>query len=297
MGTVFVVGSINQDHMLFVDRRPRAGETVGGATVVTRCGGKGANQAVAAVEAGATVIMLGRVGADEAGTTQRADLARRGVDVSLVATVPGAATGAAFITVTPDGENAVTLAPGANDRLGASDVDAATGLLVGCAVLVTQLEVPVDVVARAVSACGDDTSVLLNAAPPHPVPESLLQRVDILVVNESEAAALGRAPVGDIDEARTVAAALLGRGPGAVIVTMGADGAVVATADGCTHVPAPATSVVDTTGAGDVFVGTLAALAADGCSLPSAVERAVAQASASVAFVGARRSADTPSRD
>src|ERR1700688_4532057 len=124
MGRVFVVGSINQDHVFFVDRRPRSGETVSGATLVSRSGGKGANQAVAAAAGGATVALLGRVGADPAGIAQRGDLAARGVDVSLVAEVTEAGTGSAFVMVTPDGENSVVISAGANGLLHAPDVEA-----------------------------------------------------------------------------------------------------------------------------------------------------------------------------
>ncbi len=288
MGTVFVVGSINQDHVLVVDRRPRAGETVTGATLVTRHGGKGANQAAAAAACGVTVTLLGRVGADPAGDAQRRDLARRGVDVSLVAEVTGVATGAAFITVTPDGQNSVVVAPGANGFLAASAVEGAVRRIRDSSVLVAQLEIPLETVEKAVAVCGRQTHVLLNAAPFRALPGLLLERVDTLVVNESEAAALVGSPVVGITGARAGAAALVARGPRTVIVTVGADGAVVADADTCSHVPAPPVPVVDTTGAGDVFVGTLAALVADGQPVHDAIVIAVARASASVAFVGAR---------
>jgi len=288
MGSVFVVGSINRDYVCFVDRRPRAGETVTGATLVTRHGGKGANQAAAAVEGGASVRLLARVGADAAALAGRDDLTRRGVDVSPVRETAGVATGAAFITVTPDGENAVVVAPGANGVLRESDVDAVAGLVSESSVLVTQLEVPLDAVVRAVDLCGPTTHVLLNAAPWRPLPGSLLGRIDTLVVNEDEAAALIGSAVDGVDGARAGATRILARGPGAVVVTLGADGVVVADADGCTHVPAPRVRVVDTTGAGDVLVGWLAALLADGRPLGRAAAIAVEKASASVAFVVAR---------
>ena len=170
MGRVFVMGSINQDYVLVVDRRPGAGETVTGATLDIRPGGKGANQAVAAAVWGAAVSLLARVGDDGAADTQRRDLSARGVDVSLVKQTAGTATGAAFITVTPDGENAVTVAPGANGMLRAADVDDAADLIAGSAVLVAQLEIPLEAVAAAVEACGPHTHVLLNAAPAAPAP-------------------------------------------------------------------------------------------------------------------------------
>jgi ribokinase len=289
MGRIFVVGSINQDNVLLVDRRPRVGETVMGATLVTRCGGKGANQAVAAVEMGASVVFLGRIGADAAGAAQHHDLVRRGVDVTLVTTVPDAPTGAAFITVTPDGENTVVLALGANDRLRESDVDEVAGHIGQCSLLVAQLEIPLAVVARAFALCGDDVHVLLNVAPWCAIPPSVLQRVDTLVANEDEAGSLVGTTIRTVADAQTAARSLLGRGPRAVVVTLGAGGAVVATAERCTHLGAPTASVVDSTGSGDVFVGTLAALLADGQPVEQAAAVAVDRATASVAYVGARR--------
>jgi ribokinase len=290
MGSVFVVGSINQDYVCLVDRRPRAGETVTGATLVVRPGGKGANQAVAAVECGASVRLLARVGADAAGIAQRHDLHVRGVDVALVMDTPGAATGAAFVTVTPDGENAVTVAPGANALLRARDVDAVADAISGSTVLVAQLEVPLEAVVRALDHCGPDTHSLLNAAPSCPLPGSVLERVDTLVVNQDEAAALVGSPREGVAGARPAAGAIVNLGSRAVVVTLGAQGAVVADSEGCTHIPAPSVRVVDSTGAGDVFVGALAALLADGRPLDGAVVTAVERASASVAFVGARSS-------
>jgi ribokinase len=165
MGSVFVLGSINEDYVLFADRRPRAGETITGVRLLFRNGGKGANQAVAAVDSGAAVTMLARIGDDGAGYTQRDDLAGRGVDVSLVMTTPDASTGRAFVMVTPDGENSVLVAPGANGLVQPRDVRGAASLIADHSVLVAQLEVPVDAVVEAVNVCGSTTHVLLNAAP------------------------------------------------------------------------------------------------------------------------------------
>jgi ribokinase len=288
MGNVVVVGSINQDHVLTVARRPRPGETVTGGTLDVRGGGKGANQAVAAADAGAEVTLVARVGSDIAGTGQREDLARRGVDVSWVTTTDGVATGAAFITVTPDGENAVSVVPGANGMLAVSDVDAVAARLFSDSVVVAQLEIPLDTLVAAVRRCGPTTHVLVNAAPFVALPRALLERVDTLVVNEHEAESLLGSPVAGAADAVDGAARLRSRGPGAVIVTLGADGAVVVDGHGATHVPAPLVPVVDSTGAGDIFVGTLAALLADGHALDGAVSVAVGRASDSVSTAGAR---------
>ena len=288
MGSVFVLGSINQDYVLVADCRPRAGETVTGATLVTRNGGKGANQAVAAVESGAAVMMLARIGADVAGFAQRDDLAAHGVDVSLVTATADVSTGAAFVTVTPDGENSVVVAPGANGLVSPGDVKAAAGFIADHSVLVAQLEVPLDAVVEAVNLCGPNTHVLLNAAPFAPLPGALLERIDTLVVNRVEAAAIVGAPIAGIAGAMDSATMLTAHGVRAAVVTLGADGVVVAGAGRCTHVPAPRVSVIDTTGAGDVFVGTLAALLADEQLLDRAVVIAVERASGSVASIGAR---------
>ncbi len=288
MGRVFVLGSINQDYLLFADRRPAAGETVTGARLVTRNGGKGANQAVAAVDSGASVMMLARVGDDGAGIAQRVDLAAHGVDVSLVMATPNVATGTAFVTVTPDGENSVLVAPGANGLVNPSDVRAVASVIADHSVLVAQLEAPVDAVAAAIDLCGSNPRVLLNAAPFVPLPDGLLESIDTLVVNWTEAAALLDAPIEGIEGALEGATMLVGHGVRAAVVTLGADGAAVATAGSAIHVPARRVPVVDTTGAGDVLVGTLAALLADDQPLDRAVVIAIERASRSVSSIGAR---------
>ncbi len=288
IGAVVVVGSINQDHVLAVGHRPEPGETVSDAVLTIHAGGKGANQAVAAAQCGAAVVMVGRVGRDAAGAAQLSALAAQGVNVALVGTAAQAATGSAFVTVTPDGENAIVVAPGANATLTVEDVEAVRASISSAAVLMVQLEVPLAVVERAAELAGPATTVLLNAAPIKVVPASLLSRVGILVLNEHEAAALLDQPAGGVARATDQAAALLARGPRAVVVTMGADGAVAAAAGSCFHVPAPAVRVVDTTGAGDAFVGAMAASLAAGATLIDAVTAGVALGSTVVGRPGAQ---------
>jgi ribokinase len=172
---VFVVGSINQDFVLSVERRPAPGETVTDASLATHNGGKGANQAAAAALLGTSVAFLGRVGDDGFGGPLVRALADKGVDTTLVREVPGSSTGAAFITVTPDGENAITVAPGANRRLTAGDVDDVSETITEAQVLVAQMEVPPEVVLRAVEvAAGSGTRALVNLAPPFEVARALL---------------------------------------------------------------------------------------------------------------------------
>src|ERR671911_1907367 len=188
---VFVVGSINQDFVLSVERRPEPGETITEAQLSKSNGGKGANQAAAAALLGASVAFLGRVGDDGFGEPLIEALADKGVDTGRIEASPGWSTGTAFITLTPDGENAITVAPGANRSLTADDVDDASDAIGGARVLVAQMEVPPEVVLRAVEvAARQGTRALVNLAPTTDVPRELLEKLDPLVVNEHEAAFL-----------------------------------------------------------------------------------------------------------
>ena len=259
MAEVFVLGSINQDLVLKVERRPEPGETVTDAELSTGSGGKGANQAAAAALLGASVSFLGRVGDDEFGEPLVRALEEKGIDTSLIERASGYQTGAAFITVTPDGENAITVAPGANRAITPEDVDAAAESIRGARVLVAQMEVPKEVVGRAAEvAASGDTRVVLNLAPTFEVPRELLERLDPLVVNEHEAAFLLGSRVEGVNGALSAAPELLSLGPGSAVITLGAAGAVIADSSSATHIPAPGVEVVDTTGAGAAFVGALA---------------------------------------
>jgi ribokinase len=295
MADVFVVGSINQDFVLSVERRPSPGETVTDARLATHNGGKGANQAAAAALLGASVIFLGRVGDDGFGGPLVRALADKGVDTSLVHEVPGSSTGAAFITVTPEGENAITVAPGANRRLTAEDVDAVSRSIGDAQVLVAQMEVPPEVVLRAVEvASGTGTRALVNLAPPFEVPRALLEKLDPLVINEHEAAFLLGERVEGVVGALDAAPRLLSLGPGSVVVTLGEDGAVFSSGESAQHLKAPRVKVVDTTGAGDTFVGALAARLADDAPLEDAVAYAVRAGAAAVTEAGAQGALPTP---
>ncbi|MHB8293396.1 MAG: PfkB family carbohydrate kinase [Acidimicrobiales bacterium] len=259
---IVVVGSVNRDYVLAVERRPEPGETIGGARLSMGPGGKGANQAVAAAASGAQVCMVARVGGDAGGAAAIEDLERRGVGIRLVEPVAGMATGAAFVLLTPDGANAIIVAPGANAALTAAEVARASGSIARAGVVVCQLEVPVEAVEAAASASSAGTLFVLNAAPAAEVPPALLERVDVLVVNEVEAAALGAAPAPGRrprEWALDAAASLCSRGPRAAIVTLGPAGAAAWISGEPLFVPAPEVQVLDTTGAGDVFVGALAA--------------------------------------
>src|SRR5215212_3498713 len=188
MGALFVLGSINQDFVLRLERRPEPGETVTDAELSLFPGGKGANGAIAAARLGAEVAMLGRVGEDAFGAELVENLHVNGVGTEHVETIPDAPTGSAFITVTPDGENAIVVSPGANRRFGADEVESAAGDLRKARVLVAQLEVGIEAVDSA-ARIATDTGMrfLLNLAPPRELPDDLLRRCDPLVVNEHEA--------------------------------------------------------------------------------------------------------------
>ncbi|MGZ4632714.1 MAG: PfkB family carbohydrate kinase, partial [Actinomycetes bacterium] len=243
-GTVVVVGSLNVDVVVTVPSHPRPGETVLATSLRRLPGGKGANQAVAAARAGAVVRLVGCVGDDADGADYVDRLAAQGVDTSTVRRVVGVPTGTALVTVDDAGENSIVVAPGANARVTADDVRAVV-LAPGDVVLV-QLEVPLDVVAAAARhATAHAARLVLNLAPFAELPAAVLGAADPVVANEHEAAQLRATP-------------------GSLAVTLGARGARWQRGGEVSEVPAPAVDAVDTTGAGDVFAGTLAAAIAAG---------------------------------
>jgi ribokinase len=302
---VVVVGSANADLVLDVDHRPAPGETVLAADVVTTPGGKGANQAVAAGRLGGDVAFVGCVGADEHGALLRGSLASAGVDLAGVRTVD-APTGTAIIMVTPDGENSIIVSPGANWRVTPVVLEELRPLWQDAPVVVVQLEIPPESVALvATQARG---RVVLNAAPAVVLPPEVLAAADPLVVNESEARLLLGAPGGDLGAAgedgldvstQALAVRLLQLGPRSAVLTLGSAGAVVAEAGAesqparTTTVPAHRVQAVDTTGAGDSFVGALAVRLATGATLPDAVTAATAVAAVTVTRRGAQESFPT----
>lgn len=295
MTDVFVMGSINQDFVLKVERRARPGETVTDAVLSTHNGGKGANQAAAAALLGASVVFLGRVGGDGFGEPLVRALAEKGVDTSLLEEAAGASTGTAFITVTPDGENAITVAPGANRSLVPADVDAASAEIAEARVLVAQMEVLPEVVLRAVEVAAENgTRALVNLAPPFEVPRKLLERLDPLVVNEHEASFLLGESVDGVDGALAAAPELLSLGPSSAVITVGAAGVIFSDGESTVHIPAPKADVVDTTGAGDAFVGALATRLARDASLEDAVAYAARAGAAAVTKEGAQGALPTP---
>ena len=293
---VAVVGSANLDLVVEVATIPVPGETVLGGDLRRIAGGKGANQAVAAARLGRRVAMIGRVGDDDSGAILRAALTSAGVDTARILTTDGTPSGTALIAVAADGDNAIVVSPGANGRLSPGDVAAAAGVLEAAAVVLLQLEVPVEAVAAAVSTARG--TVVLNPAPAPaaPLPLDVLDGVDVLVPNQTELAVLaghsGLSAIGEVDAGTAVALAR-GLPVASVVVTLGADGAMVVTGAEAVHVPAPRVDPVDTTAAGDAFCGALADALADGADLVTAAEWAVRVGAAATLRPGAQPSLPT----
>ena len=287
---IVVVGSANMDMVLRVQQLPRPGETVSGHGFETMPGGKGANQAVAAARLGAEVHFVGCVGSDVFGAQMRGTLQAEGVNVDHLATVSGPSGVAIVLVDDANGQNSIAIEAGANAALSAAHIDAAAATIAAASMLVCQLESPLPAVQRAIAvAHAAGVPVLLNPAPVQPLPPQLLQQVSLLVPNESEAAALaGQAPGEPVDEVRA-AERLRRLGAATVIVTLGERGVHVSTPGGAVrHDAQPAARVVDTTGAGDTFIGALAAARCrDGLPLHDAVAFAQRAAAFSVSRRGA----------
>lgn len=289
---ITVVGSANLDLVVDVDHVPLVGETVLGGDLRRIPGGKGANQAVAAARLGRRVAMVGRVGDDEAGSTLRHALESDGIDTTALTTTPDTPNGVALISVDADGDNAIVVSPGANGRVDARDVAAAGTLVSDAAVLLLQLEVPIEAVeAAAIAATG---TVILNPAPAPSaaLPAGLLAAVDVLIPNQTELATLaGHEGTVDVTVAAQLARALPSP---VVVVTLGADGALVVTEDDIEHVEAPTVDPIDTTAAGDSFCGAVADGLVRGLAMGDAVRWAVRVGAATTLRPGAQPSLPTP---
>lgn len=288
--SIVVVGSLNMDLVMRMARAPIGGETVPGLDFAMLPGGKGANQAVACARMGANVIMVGRVGIDPNGDVLKAGLAADGVDAREVRGLASTHTGVASIWVEDDGQNRIVLSPGANGLLDPASVARAHTMIDMASMVLLQLEVPMAAVQAAVErAYAAHVPVLLNPAPAAPLPDDLWPKLDILVLNESEATAYAQLDVVDPNSAAQAGGLLRARGPDRVIVTLGAQGVVVVDGAGARHAPAKKVKAIDTTAAGDTFIGALAAALCEGQSLDDAV--ALGQAAAAICVT--RRGAQT----
>lgn len=289
---VVVVGSLNMDLVTRAPRLPGPGETLSGDSFVTVSGGKGANQAVAAARLGAHVAMIGCVGDDAYGEHLRGALLVEQIDCQGLLTVSGVSTGIASIVVDANGQNAIIIVAGGNGQLTPDVVDRFDALLNAAQVVICQLEIPIPTVAHVLSRARElGKVVILNPAPASSaLPEHWYPLIDYLIPNESEAAILSGIAVGSLASAETAARSLLASGAGKVIITLGEQGVVLASGQGVEHFAAPRVTAVDSTAAGDTFVGGFAAALAQGCDEAEAIRFAQRAAALSVTRAGAQPS-------
>jgi ribokinase len=288
---IAVVGSANVDLTTFANQFPKPGETIFGQKFDMGFGGKGANQAVAARLCGSDVFMVARVGDDLFGPATIQNFVKLGVDASQVRQVPGLSSGVAPIFVDPAGQNRIIVVKGANDSLKPSDVDDATDILKSADCIVLQFEIPIETVYYTIEfARNNNIRCLLNPAPAQPIDIRGVAGLDYFIPNESEAETITGVPVRTIDDAKRCAEKLLAGGIRRVIVTLGANGSLLAGSDGMEHVPAFNVKSVDSTGAGDAFIGSFATFLGEGLPEKEAVRHANLYAGLSTTGVGTQKS-------
>lgn len=291
---VVVVGSLNMDLVTRASRLPRAGETLIGQSFSTVPGGKGANQAVASARLGAEVAMIGCIGSDAYGVQLRDALLAEGIDCQAVSRVDGS-SGVALIVVDDSSQNAIVIVAGSNGELTPASLQAADAVLQAADVIVCQLEVPLETVGYALKRGRElGKTVILNPAPASgPLPAQWYASIDYLIPNESEATALSGVAVDSLDSAKLAAAQLIKAGAAKVIITLGAQGALFSDGNRFEHLAAPNVKAVDTTAAGDTFVGGFAAALAHGKSEAEAIRFGQVAAALSVTRAGAQPSIPT----
>jgi len=291
---VVVIGSLNMDLVTRAPRLPRGGETLIGESFATVSGGKGANQAVAAARLGADVSMVGCVGSDAYGAELRGALLAELIDCQAVSTVDGS-SGVALIVVDDNSQNAIVIVAGANGALTPQVIDSFDAVLQAADVIICQLEVPDATVGHALKRGRElGKTVILNPAPAsRPLPADWFAAIDYLIPNESEASALTGLPVDSLESAETAATRLIAMGAGKVIITLGAEGSLFADGTRLEHFPAPKVKAVDTTAAGDTFVGGFAAALVAGSSEAEAIRFGQVAAALSVTRAGAQPSIPT----
>ncbi len=291
MGRIVVLGSLNVDLVAQVSHLPAPGETVLADSLQTFPGGKGANQAAGAARLGGSVAMIGRVGNDAFGSMLLESLTRDGADITGVARDPQAPTGTALILVDPQGENVIAVSPGANANLGADEIRRALDAVDADGLLVLQLEIPPQVVREVIgSARRKGIRTLLNAAPAGRVKISDLVGLDVLVTNEPETSALVGWPVDDTPAAERAAVELHREGVHLAVVTLGAAGSVFCLDGSAEHVEPFRVTAVDSTAAGDAFVGALAVALSDGIEVSKALRLANAAGAGAASKAGAQSS-------
>ncbi len=292
MGKIAVIGSNMVDLITYIERLPVQGETLEAPDFALGCGGKGANQAVAAAKLGSEVLMVTKVGDDLFADNTLANFRRFGIDTRHVTRAPGRSSGVAPIFVQPDSHNSILIVKGANAALGPADIQAAEADLRDCALIVLQLEIALETVYAAID-CGQRLGipVLLNPAPAvADLSAAHLARLDYFVPNETELALVSGLPVQDRESAFAAARVLAGRGIRHVVVTLGAAGALYVGEEGEFSLPGQRVAALDTTGAGDAFIGCFAHGRVQGLGLREAMQRAVAYSALSVTGRGTQTS-------
>jgi len=293
--SICVAGSINMDLVFRTPRMPGVGETVSGHEFIQIAGGKGANQAVAASRQGANVSFIGCVGDDANGRKSLEGLTMDGIDCAAVSTIPHCATGVAGIFVDDLGRNSIVIAPGANARLSTAHIDAAQETIRKAQLLICQCEIPLSTIEAAITiAHKHGVKVVFNPAPAMALPDHLFHQVSYLILNETEATQISGVSVTDIDSAMAAARQLIGRGVGCVLLTMGEQGVCVAQQGQFQHqfqhLPGIPVDVVDTTAAGDTFVGAFATAIGSGMHAIDAATHAQYCAALAVTQLGAQSS-------
>jgi len=288
---IAVVGSANVDLTTFSEQFPKPGETIFGQKFDLGFGGKGANQAVAARLCGADVFMVARVGDDLFGPSTIKNFEKLGIDATHVRQVTGVSSGVAPIFVDPSGQNRIIVVKGANDLLKPADVDAAADTLKSADCIVLQFEIPLETVYYTIQfARRHGIRCILNPAPAQPVDLAAIADLDYFIPNESEAEAISGVPVRNVEDAKRCAEKLLGGRIRRVLITLGAKGSLLAGEDGMHYVPAFHMKSVDTTGAGDAFIGSFATFLAEGMPEIVATKRANLYAGLSTLGVGTQKS-------
>ncbi|QJD85762.1 ribokinase [Cohnella herbarum] len=289
--SIVVVGSLNMDMVVSLNHRPDRGETVLGTDFFMNVGGKGANQAVAACKLGADVAMIGKVGGDLFGDQLLANLEEVGVDCSVIEKVAGEATGVAFITLDPQGDNSIVVAAGANLLLTPEDVRKQEDLIKQAKLLMVQLEIPLETVKEAITiAKRHQVPVLLDPAPAQPLPEELLAMVDYILPNEKEITQLTGVKVSDQLTAKLAAVELINQGVSTVFAKLGEKGVVVVGANRTFFVEAYKVNAVDSTAAGDAFAGAVGAAIVSGKDIWAAAKFASAIGAMTTTRKGAQAS-------
>jgi len=289
---ICVIGASNLDLISYVPRLPRMGETLHGNRFQMGFGGKGANQAVMAAKLGGDVTMVTKLGADIFGRDTVQNFEQVGIDVSHVHMTDQAFSGVAPIAVDADGNNSIIIVTGANDLLTEEEIEAARPAIAAAGILVCQLEIPLPITLAALRIAREEgVTAIFNPAPARPdLPDELYQLSDIFCPNETETELLTGMTVGTLAEAEAAARTLLARGAGSVVLTLGERGALLVNGDGATHVPTETVKALDTTGAGDSFVGSLAYFLALGKPMTDALARANRIAAVSVQGAGTQTS-------